>query len=346
MQIQKTLVRLCLALLAVWLGACQAGGETGTPTLDPKVVLTAAAQTAIIRLTQAAGQVSATPTTSPASPTPELALTAAFATVAAQLTQTAQLTPSPQPTLVSATPTLGQSNLAERAEFVADITIPDGTDFKPGEGFTKTWRLKNSGASTWTTAYTLTFISGDKMGGPDRVNIPSNVQPGGTVDVSVSLAAPAQAGRFRGYWKILSASGKFVDDAVYVEIDVIQGGAVTTPGTPTATTPAGNPNITNISMSVDNNTFTGACPRTFTFTGRFTLDKPAAINYQLEAGTDTPGFTFNLPPPQTNSYPAGDQALTFTLEFTQSVNGWLRLHITSPVDVTSNQATFSLTCQP
>ncbi len=350
MNLRLKLISLGLIILAVALGACQSNAEATTPTLDSKVVLTAAAETAMVRLTQAAAQATPTPAAAAGSPTPELALTSAFSTVVAQLTQQARLTPSPQPSQTpAATATVGASNLAERALYVADVTIPDGTDFSPGAEFTKTWRLKNSGASTWTTAYTLAFISGEKMGGPDKVNLPSTVQPGATVDISVDLVAPSTTGTFRGYWKIVNAAGKFIDDPVYVEIDVIQAGAATpSGGTATATTQSSALTLTNVSMAVDANSFTGACSpaHTFTFTGRFTLNQSSSVTYKVEAGTDTPGFTFNLPPAQTNTFPAGEQALTFTFEFTQTVSGWMRLHITSPIDVTSNQANFSLTCQP
>jgi hypothetical protein len=336
----------CLALISLWLAGCSRATETGTPTPEPQLVLTAAAETAAVRLTQAALN-TPSPTATSSSPTPELALTSAFETVSAQFTQAARLTPSQTPpALVTLTPT--QSNLVERAEFVADVTIPDGTAFQPGAAFTKTWRLKNGGASTWTTAYALVFISGEKLGAPDRVNLPSTVQPGGTVDISVNMTAPAQNGRYRGYWKLLNAAGTFVDDAVFVEINVTQSagaGATATTGAATATqsSPA---NVTNISMGVEPASFTGACPYTFTFTGRFTLNQPATVTYRLEAGTSTPGFTFNLPPEQSGSFPTGNQVLNFTLQFTQSVEGWVRLHILSPVDITSNQANFALTCQP
>ncbi|PIU90073.1 MAG: hypothetical protein COS63_04110, partial [Anaerolineae bacterium CG06_land_8_20_14_3_00_57_67] len=46
------------------------------------------------------------------------------------------------------------------AQFVADITVPDGASFAPGAAFTKTWRLKNIGTCTWTTSYALVFVSG------------------------------------------------------------------------------------------------------------------------------------------------------------------------------------------
>ena len=43
----------------------------------------------------------------------------------------------------------------DRAQFVTDVTVPDGTKYDPGATFTKTWRLRNVGTCTWTTAYTM-----------------------------------------------------------------------------------------------------------------------------------------------------------------------------------------------
>src|SRR5688500_18723466 len=80
-------------------------------------------------------------------------------------------------------------------------TVPDGTRFNPGATFTKTWRLRNIGTCTWTTAYSMVFQSGEQMGGPASVPMPSSVAPGQNVDVSVNLTAPNAAGHYIGYWR-------------------------------------------------------------------------------------------------------------------------------------------------
>jgi hypothetical protein len=121
-----------------------------------------------------------------------------------------------------------------------DVTVPDGTDYAPGASFTKTWRIKNTGTTTWTTSYKLVFISGDQMGPNTSVTLSAEVAPGATVDLSVNLTAPSTAGRYRGYWKMQNAAGQFFDASIYVEIDVVgEGGATATitptPGGPTAT---------------------------------------------------------------------------------------------------------------
>src|SRR5512134_512603 len=88
----------------------------------------------------------------------------------------------------------------DRAQFVSDVTVPDGTRFDPGATFTKTWRLRNVGTCTWTTAYTMFFFDGTQMGSTTSVNLPSNTAPGATVDVSVNMTAPNTTGRYRGFW--------------------------------------------------------------------------------------------------------------------------------------------------
>lgn len=340
---QKNKLGSFLLILMLFLAACKPSQANSTPTVDAAGLITAAAQTASAYMTATA--LAPTKTT-----TPTLTATATVP----QPTATATITPTPT---TQGTPTVAVGvSQGERAQFVADVTIPDGTDFKPGDVFTKTWRLKNAGSTTWTAGYALVFVSGDKMGGPDRVGLLAEVPPGGSVDISVNLVAPATAGKYTGYWKLLSTSGKYIDDAVYVQIDVVSGNTPTvtstsSSGTSATSTPTVSPtsaslSITNATMSVDTAAFTGACPKTFTFTARFTLNVPASITYKLEAGSSNPGFTFSLPAAQTSSFAAGDQAITFVLDLASSVDGWARLHITAPVDLTSTEANFSLTCQP
>ncbi len=95
----------------------------------------------------------------------------------------------------------------DRATFVTDVTIPDGTTFTPGAAFTKTWRLKNSGSCTWTNAYKLMYYSGELMSAPTSINIPWNVYSGETVDLTVNMVAPTAPGQYRGFWILTNANG-------------------------------------------------------------------------------------------------------------------------------------------
>jgi hypothetical protein len=130
-------------------------------------------------------------------------------------TATATFTPSPtwttQPTTTNAPPTFTPTNTAlpcNWAQFISDVTIPDNTEITANNGFTKTWRLKNIGSCTWTSGYRLVFSHGDRMNAPDAVVVTGgSVSPGSTVDVSVNLTAPADAGTYQGYFKLRSPEG-------------------------------------------------------------------------------------------------------------------------------------------
>jgi uncharacterized repeat protein (TIGR01451 family) len=102
--------------------------------------------------------------------------------------------------------------LCDAAQWVGDITVPDGTNMAPGAAFTKTWRLINVGTCTWTTGYTAIFITGDQMGAPAAVNLPTTVVPGATVDITISMVAPSAVGNFRGDWKLKDPSGTIFGD--------------------------------------------------------------------------------------------------------------------------------------
>ena len=139
-------------------------------------------------------------------------------------------------TLASPSPTLPPDTLSAQttqpipcdiAEFVSDVTVVDGTVFKPGELFTKIWRLKNIGSCTWTTNYALVFQSGDSMSAAESQNLPNDVSPGQSIDVTTYLTAPSQPGRYKGYWQLQNTSGERLlikngstDSLFYVDIVV------------------------------------------------------------------------------------------------------------------------------
>ena len=111
---------------------------------------------------------------------------------------------TPIPTVSTVAPTTG----CDRATFVSDVTVPDGTVFNPGQSFTKTWRLRNMGTCTWTTGYSLVFSSGDALGAPLSVNLTSPVAPRQTVDLSLNFTAPSTPGTYRGYWLLKNDKGR------------------------------------------------------------------------------------------------------------------------------------------
>jgi len=217
-------VTLAFLILPILLMGCGPKAPA-SPTTNPDLIYTAAAQTADVRLTQI---FQSTPSAIPVTPTPtyDATQTSAAKTASAVLTQAASQTPTPAVTATTAPLPTGPSG--DRATYVADVTIPDDTVIASGATFVKTWRLQNTGTTTWTTSYSLVFISGDQMGTVSSAPISQSVTPGQQVDISVSLVAPTTTGTFQGYWKMKNASGQFFNDSVYVRIEVGSGGPTPT----------------------------------------------------------------------------------------------------------------------
>ena len=142
----------------------------------------------------------------------------------ATLTALPALTPTATP--FNQPPPTTSPTGCDKASFVSDVTVPDGTIFSPGAAFTKTWRLKNAGRCAWTTAYKILFYSGEQMGAPTSVNLPWNTAPGATVDITVNMIAPTSTGKYRGYWILSNASGALFGigtnaaNPIWVEINV------------------------------------------------------------------------------------------------------------------------------
>jgi hypothetical protein len=119
----------------------------------------------------------------------------------------------PSPTLAPATlaplntPTLTPIP-CNQATFEKDVNYPDNTTVTVNQAFTKTWRIRNTGSCTWTSAYQLVFDSGDPMGGPPSQSlIAGTVAPNQSVDISVNLVAPSTPGTYHGNWRIREPGG-------------------------------------------------------------------------------------------------------------------------------------------
>lgn len=121
-------------------------------------------------------------------------------------------------------PTVQPSSCKNGMTFVSDVTITDGHQVSRGESFRKTWRVQNTGTCPWTTNYTFVFVSGDQMSGRN-INVPYNVQPGQTVDLSVDLIAPNSDGTYRGYWQMRSPQGQNFGESIWVKVRVKGGSA-------------------------------------------------------------------------------------------------------------------------
>jgi hypothetical protein len=134
-------------------------------------------------------------------------------------------TPTPEPTVTSTefvpspTPTPSPTPCTNGAQFILDLSVPDGTHLAPGTPFIKTWRLLNSGTCTWTTDYEFRHILGDPMGSR-TMKLANDVPPGARLDLSITLFAPATPGSYMSRWQIFTPQGEGFGIRPYVEIIV------------------------------------------------------------------------------------------------------------------------------
>ena len=128
------------------------------------------------------------------------------------------------------------------ASYVADVTVPDDTEFPPNTPLIKTWRVQNSGTCNWETGTQLVYVSDDPLGGPTAVDVPPTAA-GANVDISVNFVSPSTYGTFRSNWQVRTADGTSVGDQIYVQIVVPEPTVAPTdtppPPPPPTNTPAG-----------------------------------------------------------------------------------------------------------
>lgn len=153
-----------------------------------------------------------------------------FVTATLPPTKAGYVPPTPTSTpAITLTPTFAVTidpNCRDSAVLIRDVTVPDGTQMKPGEKFTKTWEFLNSGTCPWI-GYALKFAAGDQMNAPLSAPIPETLLKE-LVQVSVELTAPTSNGSYTGYFTLNNPTGKDVpigiEKTFWVKITVGSGG--------------------------------------------------------------------------------------------------------------------------
>jgi len=114
-----------------------------------------------------------------------------------------------------------------KARFVKDVTVEKGQVIEPGATFTKVWRFRNEGTTSWGRGTRLMYLpkNSDSLNGPMTVPLAVNeVKVGQEVDVAVDLTAPTKAGRYVAYYRLYDpARDKKFGQRVWVEILVVSG---------------------------------------------------------------------------------------------------------------------------
>jgi hypothetical protein len=157
-------------------------------------------------------------------------------------TPTATITPLVSPTLsglVGTFPTATSGGVAtcDNSVYLSDVTIPDNTVVNPGQAFTKTWKVSNTGTCTWSATYQIILIAGDALGGKSTP-IGAVVAPGQSLDVSVAMVAPTNnSGTIQGTWRLQNDKSQPFGTQLTVVIKIGSGTGTTATKTATGAVP-------------------------------------------------------------------------------------------------------------
>lgn len=211
----KYWMMLSLLLLA----ACSAPPATqAAPTADLNLLRTEVAATVLARV-------------------PEYCAMTPTVTLTPSITPTATQTLTPSPT--GPTPTVpggtGEASSGNRLKWLSQ-TIADGTRMAPNTTFNMTWRVQNTGTTTWNINYLLRHWSGERFGAAAEVALNQEVAPGQIVDITIPMRAPALAGEYRSDWVMANELRGNFNEPIYLKIVVVGAGTIVpTLPAPTAT---------------------------------------------------------------------------------------------------------------
>ncbi len=201
------------------------------------------------------------------------------AATATSVPATATQTAVEQPTATSAP---AVTECQDSAQYISDDGM-DGTAYAPNTPFTKTWTLKNTGSCYWDDRYLVSYISGSTMTqqpGYFIVQKGQTVAPGQTVNVSIGMTSPIEAGDYRSYWGLKKVDGSFMPirggtngNSFYVKINVSEGGVAD-----------GKVTAASIDIELEQGSGT-ACTANATYFvhAHITADGPTTASYEIDS---------------------------------------------------------------
>ncbi len=259
--------------------------------------------------------------------------TAVALTVSAQNTQSAQpqnteiptanVTQAPlqfSPTLTplapmgtaTSRPAAGSLSGCASASLVSDAP-PDGTIYKPGQQFTKTWQIMNTSNCTWDTNYKIVFWNGDVLGGAYVYNLPQVTPPQGTVPVSLVLTAPTAESTYKSEWMLQTPDGTNFGVGQY-SVPFFTEIVVSSSASPNYT-------VTSVTYSLERQPATG-CPANVSYivTATITTNGPVEFKYIWLQQDNNSG---------SNNYGPGKGTIKMTAAGSKSISREWKLHLGS-----------------
>ncbi len=205
---------LAAAVLSLLIASC---GAKPAEKADPMLVYTQAAETVSFQLTSTALFLPAATETPVPTSTPEATATEVPATA----TQ-----PAVQPTVVAqpvqpptATPVIQQSGDAARWDSQSPV---DGTSMGTGVEFQFMVSMLNTGSTTWTNKYQMTYTGGTSLSGATAFPCSrASTKPGEKCDFYLAAKSPMDPGKHTArYWLVNAQGVKIPGGEVYFNFEV------------------------------------------------------------------------------------------------------------------------------
>ncbi len=240
----------------------------------------------------------------------------------------------------------------DQAEFIADVTIPDYSEIETGEEFTKTWRIRNTGTTTWNAGFVLEFEKGQKMGAPTQIPLGKEVKPNQMIDISVEFTAPDTAGEYSSYWILKNEEGQRVGVAdqdkyltLFTIIQAVNPGSGDG-GSGGGASISGGAKVTGASVTVSPKNYSGSCPAELDFNYTVTTSNAGKVQFNLVFNVISPnGYKFDPAPqyevPFTSGYTVN---YAYTLFSANSVTATVRVRAVGSNEYLSPPVEFTVNC--
>ena len=166
-----------------------------------------------------------TPIPSPASartPTPSMTTEPSLSvTPAPSVTLEPTLSPVPSPS-AGASSAPSQTPIESGALDCALLmqTVRNGTHFKPGDQFSISWKVRNTGTAGWDSGtLDFTYIAGTKMYQYPLVHLQGNVDPGNISYLMADMRAPHNPGKYSTTWSLRQGDNYFCHVGLAIFVD-------------------------------------------------------------------------------------------------------------------------------
>jgi hypothetical protein len=109
----------------------------------------------------------------------------------------------------------------DAAELIEETTDPILA--APGDRVEKTWKVRNTGNTTWNADYHLAFTGGESFGAPVMVPLTAEVPPEAEHTITLLLTSSTATGIYEGFWSLerdgLGPFGPPLDVEIIVQMD-------------------------------------------------------------------------------------------------------------------------------